>query len=310
MASPDDIPKWQWASRPTTAEEFDAMMVSLDRHLASEGRAPSQRGLKAALVVSSTLGLSGTPILGGRSGRGAPFSPVDLLARVHDWYVDTYAEKANIDFSPGSVVMQLHGNLWRLKMPWIMGSAQAFIDRDLSNQGNRLSKPGSPPVSLNVLRSVEGITQPYASRLTNEDLRHVMETFAHGFLAVAWLDNLKGNDLFNEARVDYRHSVEALLRGGELGKARWETAQCAEKVFKGLLAQAGHSYPTKGGQGHDIAHLGDLVREKLRVRLVENDLTAAHCSTAMRYGEEKTSLDEALAAHQALLRILNAIRSA
>ena len=306
----DRLFEWSWDIRPATVEEFDRMMVSLDGHLASLGLGPAQRPMNAALVVSSTLGLSGTPILGGKADRGAPFSPKDLLARVHDWYEESYGDKTKIDFSPGSIVVSLHGNLWEMKMPKVWGSFQLFIRPDLSSQGNTIATKGSPPVSYNILCSVQGMTQTYANRLTREEMASLAGRFINGYEAVVCLDDLKGHDLFEEARGDYRHSVDALLTGRELGKARWDTAQCAEKVLKGLLARDGHSYPTFGGKGHDIERLGELVKEKLGFELPAADLAAVHCSPAVRYGEQKNTTEEALSAHEALVRLLQALAKA
>lgn len=281
-------------------------MVSLDRHLANLGLSPAQRPLNAALVVSAKLELSGTPIIGGSGNRGEPFSPTDLLARVHDWYRDSYGDKVKLDLSPGSIVVSLHGNLWEMKMPKIWGAVQLFVNQDLSTQGKRLSTKGSPPASHNILSSVQGLTQAYASRLKKDELPFLAGKFINGYQAVECLDDLKGHDLFQEVRGDYRHSVDALLTARELGKARWDTAQCAEKVLKGLLARAGHKFPTSGAKGHDISHLGDLVSEKLGIALPPTDLNAVNCTAAVRYGETKSSIEDALSAHESLVRLLGA----
>lgn len=298
---------WSWDMRPTTMEEYDRMMVSLDRHLASLELNPAQRPLNAALVVSSTLGLSGTPIIGGSGDRGEPFSPADILARIHEWYSESYGERTKIDFSPGSIVVQLHGNLWEMKMPKVWGSFQLFIRPDLTNPGNTIATKGSPPVSHNILCSMQGMTQIYANRLTREEMASLAGRFINGYEAVVCLDDLKGHDLFEEARGDYRHSVDALLTGRELGKARWDAAQCAEKVLKALLARDGHAYPTFGSKGHDIEHLGGLVKEKLGFDLPAADLAAVHCLPAVRYGEQKSTIEEALASHEALVRLLQVL---
>lgn len=306
----DRLFEWSWDMRPATIEEYDRMMVSLDKHLASLDLGPAQRPMNAALVVSSTFGLSGTPILGGSGDRGEPFSPADLLARVHDWYSETYGDKIKIDFSPGSVVVPLHGNLWEMKMPKVWGSFQPFISHDLSNEGNRIATNGSPPVRHNILCSLQGITQAYANRLSKDDMLLLAGRFINGYEAMVCMDDLKGSDLFEEARGDYRHSVDALLTGRELSKARWDTAQCAEKVLKGLLARDGHSYPTFGAKGHDIEHLGGLAKEKLGIDLPASDLALIYCPPAVRYGQEKCTIEQALAAHEALVRLLNLLSKA
>jgi len=296
--------------RPATSEEYEKMMVSLDGHLASLGLGPAQRPLNAALVVSATLGLSGTPILGGSSDRGENFSPKDLLARVHDWYEETYGDRTKIDFSPGSVVISLHGNLWEIKMPKVWGSFRMFISPDLSNTGNHIATRGAPPVQHNILCSVQGMTPAYAKRLSKDEMLLLAGNFINGYEAVMCLDDLKGHSFFDEARVDYRHSVDALLTGHELSKARWDTAQCAEKVLKGLLGRDGHAYPTSGRKGHDIEHLGDLVKEHLGIDLPTADLAVVHCSPAVRYGQERSTTEQALAAHEALVRLLHLLAQA
>ena len=307
----DRLFAWAWEMRPTTVEEFDQMMVSLDRHLASLGRTPEQRPLNAALLVSSKLGLSGTTILPAAHERGEPFSPADLLARVHDWYDASYGSKLNIDFSPGSIVVSLHGNLWEMKMPKVWGHFQPFITRDMNRPAApQIAVKGSSPIRHNILWSIEGMTEAYAARLSQDDLLVLAGKFVNGYPAMVCLDDLKGHDLFDEARGDYRHSVDALLTGREIGKARSDTALCAEKVLKGLLARDGYAYPTSGQKGHDIVHLGELIKKHLLIDLPASDLKLIYCSPAVRYAEQKETIEDALAAHQALVRVLQLLAKA
>lgn len=302
MDSKDD---WTWPSRPTTASEFDAMMSHLDHHLATHNLLPAQRSLNAARLVSMALKLSGTPILGGGEGRGEPFSPRDLLARVFDWYDDIYADRNKIDFSIGYVVFPLHNTYWRLRIPLTYGTVVAFVDRNLASQGRQTK---TEPASHNVLTGLQGVTQAYSDRLTDADLARVMQAYGRGYAAMVTLDELKGHDLFDQARGDYAHSVEALANGQALSKARWDTAQCAEKVFKGLLGRAGQTFPTSAGQGHDIVHLGALVTAHFGITLPEGALRAIHCSPKLRYGEMNVDLNEAWTSHDALLDILTRLR--
>lgn len=306
----DRLFEWSWGIRPATVEEFDQMMASLDKHLASFGSGPEQRPLTAAMLVSSKLGFDGTPILGGSPDRGDPFSPADVLARVHEWYEENYGDKIKIDFSPGSVVISLHGNLWEIKMPKVWGHFEPFISTDLTQDGPQIAVRNSPPVRHNILRSVQGMTQAYANRLNHDDFFQIGGWFGSGYQAMVCLDDLKGHDLFDEARGDYRHSVDALLTSRELSKARWDTAQCAEKILKGLLARDGHTYPTHGSKGHDIELLGGLLNEKLGIDLQKADLTRIYCSPDVRYGVQKSTIEEALAAHQSLVRVLKRLADA
>lgn len=302
MSAPSN---WTWPSRPTNEDEFDAMMTSLDRHLADRGLQPFQRGMHAVPLVSNRLGLSGHSLFPSPEQRGAPFSPTDLLGRVHDWYDANYGDRMHMEMSPGSVVFPMHGTLWLLSLPRVWGSVQMFIDQDLTNTGVRIGAHGQQ-ASLNILTSIRGMTQAHARRLQDEDFRTIMLAFQRGWSALNFLDGLTGHAFFDQARNDRKLAVISLMEGNS-HKARWDTAQCAEKVFKGLLAGAGHAYPTSGTKGHDIPFLGALVSERLGANLPEQDLVSVHCATAIRYAELPSSQEDAVSAHDALLRLLDAL---
>lgn len=283
------------------------MMLSLDRHLSSKGLPPSQRSMRASMQLSWTLGLDGTPIFGGSADRSPDFSSRDLLARVHDWYSEHYGNAMKIDMSPGKILIFVNGNLWKLQLPMLMGSMTVVADRDLSLCKQKSIDRGS--VVFNVLCAMEGLTQTFASNLSDRELAFIHHAFAHGWQAIMTLDALRGHHLFDEARSDYRHSVDAVATGREYGKGRWETAQCAEKLLKGLLAKEGHSYPKNAGKGHDHVHLGTLIGEKLGISLDERHLATLRTSPAVRYGEESSTLEQAMGSHAALLCLLRALSS-
>jgi len=146
-----------------------------------------------------------------------------------------------------------------------------------------------------------------ANKLSDQELAFFFHAFAHGWQAIMTLDSLGGHALFSEVKADFRHSVDAIASRREYGKARWEAAQCAEKLLKGLLAREGHSYPKDAGKGHDHVHLGKLLQEKLGIRISEEILTALKTSPAVRYGEEASTLEQAMASHSALLALLRTL---
>lgn len=293
---------WTWPKRPTTEVEFNAMMMALDQHLAVKGLRPAQRAFNATRLISMAFKFS-APILGGRGPRGEPFGPTDLMARVFEWYDATFGERNKIEFSPGSTVMVLRGTYWRIRMPFIQGSFDVVISRNLQF-GAVDGVASNTPEPINALQSVEDLTQAYANSLTDEELIYIFNEVAGGYHAVMALESLRGHALFDQARGDYRHSVEALLAGHHLSKARWDNAQCAEKVLKGLLSRAGHSYPTKGASGHDILELGRLVNKNLGVNIPEGCLRSIHCPTIVRYGEMNVDQNEAYTSHKDLLTML------
>jgi len=283
------------------------MMSHLDQHLASHGYAPPQRSANAARLVSIALGLSGTPIFGGGLERGEPFGPRDLIMRVFEWFKDTYGDRNKVDMSLGYVVFPLRETYWRLRIPLSFGTVSPFADRDLKNSGQQIGTQ-SKPATLNVLRGLHGATQYYVDRLTDAELARTLEAYYRGYAALAALDELKGNDLFDQARGDYAHSVNALTEPLALNKARWDTAQCAEKVFKGLLDRAGQTFPKDAKRGHDISYLGGLVAAHFGVALAPNALNSVHCPPSVRYGEMNVDANEAWTSHDALLYVLGRLR--
>lgn len=229
MSDRDKLDDWLWFLRPTSPQEFDAMMLSLDKHLAACGLLPAQRGLNASRLVSMRLRLSGVNAFPSPEQRGAPFSPTDLLGRVHDWYRDNYAKRMFLG-AAGGVVFNLRGTFWELRLPIVYGTGRLFADRNLQNVGNNMGV--REPCTLNAITYINDLTQTYANTLTDEELHHICSTFAHGVEALNVFDSLKNHELFDHARGDRKLAVVALMDGRSASVARWQTAQCAEKVIK------------------------------------------------------------------------------
>lgn len=301
----DTSDEWTWPHRPANEAEFDAMMASLDRHLAARGAKPHQRGITAASRLCMTFGFT-VPLIGGSGFRGEPFGPSDLVERVYEWYSANFGELNKVDPSPGSTVLWLHGTYRRIKIPLLYGGFNVTIDRDLNSGVQDGVYAGRAP-PINVLRLVDDMTQVYANRLEDTDLEFIWREVLTGYEAVKLLDTLSGHEFFDQARGDYEHSVEALLAGHHLSKARWDNAQCAEKVLKGLLDKAGHKYPTYGAKGHDILELGRLANQKLGLSIPDGCLRSIHCPTSVRYGEMNVDQNEAYCAHKDLLAMLRNI---
>lgn len=295
---------WTWPQRPTSAAEFDAMMASLDQHLAAHEIRPYQRGFRAAMLLSSVFRFQ-VPIVGTTGPRGEPFGPSDLVARAFEWYEANYGERNKVDPSPGSIVIALHGSYWRARMPCLFGTFSIGIDRDLSQWADD-GFPAKGGHQINALALVEDFPQAYASRLSDHDLERIFNEIYFGYHAVMALAGLHGDELFDQARGDYEHSIEAIISGRHLSKARWDNAQCAEKVLKGLLNSAGFrsSYSTQGRDGHDIVKLGQAANEKLGFDFSEGSLRAIYCPTSIRYGEMNVSHNEAYTSHRELLSML------
>lgn len=281
------------------------MMQDLDRALGSTGLTPAQRPIRAATHVATALGYSDKPMLPlERIESSRDFDPGWCVRNAWLWYESVYADQVSMDWGPGALILDIRGTLWRFRMPLIFGRVQIFVDRNLKNVGGSLER-GGRTASVNLLCQIEGLSEELATRLSQAECDKVLAVFRSGFPAVKRLSELKGDGLFQIARNDYVSSIVAML-GSMWAKARWDTAQCAEKVLKGILNREGRKYP-KGSKGHDIVLLGGLVAEATGVQFPHQALAAADCSTNVRYGEVPASQDEALLSHTSLLQILNSL---
>ncbi len=292
---------WSWPAKPTTEAEFNSMMVSLDTHLARSGLLPFQRPLNAQRLVSMRLGLSGTTF-GPLSApmRTEPFNPTDTLMRVAEWLHANYGQRLNPHFESRSIALDLHGTLWRMRLPIVYGTIHWFFDPNLSNDEKALGT--NSPATGNVLNLIEHFTPTYASRLSQPDIKGIAYTFTLGFEAIEALESLTGHQLFDLARLDYTHSVDALI-SGMWSKAWWETAQTLEKLMKGLLSLERQPFP-KGRQGHDISTVGKAFGDFFGVNLPASRLRAIDCKADVRYGDAEATREDAFAAHDALLNLV------
>lgn len=298
MTNLDD---WAWTSQPATEPEFEAMMASLDTHLASCGVLPHQRAFAAQRLVARTLGMTfSIPPPPRRSLH--TFDADDAIHWVSDWFKAIYGKRLNPHFEARSVAVEIRGTLWRMRLPIIYGAMQWFFDPDLDNKG--ISLAVRAPATGNVLTLIEDFTPALAQRLSHAEIKEIGASLLLGFERVDALDFFKEHVLFDQARLDYAHSVDALISGIAWNKARWETAQAAEKIIKGLLKLAGKAYPTQGKDAHNIRHLGGLAADQLGVAIPKAILESIDCKPAVRYGEDEATKAQALGAHQAFLELL------
>lgn len=298
MTNLDD---WVWTSQPATEPEFEAMMASLDTHLASCGVLPHQRAFAAQRLVARTLGMTFSIPPPPRRCLHT-FDADDAIHWVSDWFKAIYGKRLNPHFEARSVAVEIRGTLWRMRLPIIYGAMQWFFDPDLDNKG--ISLAVRAPATGNVLTLIEDFTPALAQRLSHDEIKEIGASLLLGFEGVDALEFFKEHVLFDQARLDYAHSVDALISGIAWNKARWETAQAAEKIIKGLLKLAGKAYPTQGKDAHNISHLGGLAADQLGVAIPKAILESIDCKPAVRYGEDEATKAQALGAHQAFLELL------
>ena len=291
-----DKDDWTWPAAPSTDAEFEAMMRSLDGHLARLQKPCRNRSLMAWLYISRIPGVPKTAAFTSLGGTALGSHP--LVERAQRWLDEAYRHRPNPFFGTLRVAVDFNATIWAMDVPIVFGSGVFYIDRNWD--GNT----GTRAAYQNALGCICGLTTFAAARLTDDDLGKLEEAVKVGFPAVLMLAQLDDSPLLSMAQLDYAHSVDALVSGMAWHKARWETAQAAEKLMKGLLEAQGKTF-TKGKEGHHLKVIGDDFFNGLGVRIPEPLLAQLDCKSSIRYGDGVATREEAMGAHHAFHRLLN-----
>lgn len=281
-------------------------MAAIDRALNDEGLKPFQRPLHIGLKLWDAFGWEGLAFPPKEIADQPGFDGDVLMAKAYRWYEETYGDKLKGDFAYGFVPTRLGNALWRVRFGLIYSSVQLFVDRNLKNQGVQLGSRGAG-ASLNVLCAVERLPQGLVDRLPDKALREYFEFYCLMYTNLQWRESLPHTDLLSMARADYDESTASVL-GGRYGQARWAAQQAVEKTLKGILTIAGTQYPTGGINGHNLRFIGSLLETRHAITINPAILDLAVCSAKVRYAEEPSSEEQALAANHAVLCVLEQIR--
>lgn len=281
-------------------------MVAIDSALDTEGLRPFQRPIHVGRKFWEAFRWEGQvlppKLLADRPG----FDGDILMAKAHRWYEETYGDRLKSDWAFGYAPVRIGNAIWRVRAPVTYGQVRLFIDRSLKSQGTHLGSR-STEASLNVLCEVDGLPQGLVDRLTDRALQEHLEFHVFMHENLQWREELPQTELLTLARADYDESTAAVL-GYRFAQARWASQQAVEKTLKGLLSIAGTRYPTGGPNGHDLQHIGGLLKQHHGIDVSTALLSLATCSPKVRYGEERSSEEQALHANHAVLGVLEQLR--
>ncbi|MEQ8832247.1 MAG: HEPN domain-containing protein [Alphaproteobacteria bacterium] len=263
---------------PETDEEFDALMKIVDAELSSEQVPIEKRAIISIMRISEKYGIS-IPIFDPISNPALLKHPASNFGeRINNWFTKVYGDRSKTEFSPGDVVVQLSGDLYRVSIPLIYGRFQ-----------------------VNPIRFVRDLTVAKAQSLHDEDLDRVDEVFDDGIHALTALDQNSHIPLIRQARGDLQAAVEHLMsQRREYGSSKWASLQATEKVLKAALTLEGSEFRLN----HDLAQLFEALNRSGVTIVYAEFVDAIQCRASIRYGEESCSRDEAYRAHRACLRVI------
>lgn len=277
-------------------------MAQIDFKLTNEGVNIPSRPMLAVREVSMKYGLS-MP-LGGDPARLPPDlrENAALSEAINQWYKVNYGNRLKENPCPGQMVVLLDGDLYVLRVPRIFGSVNFVLTRQwLPNPG--ISRG---PATSNIVQLVDEMTSAKAARLSDAALNAIGSAFETAVPAAYTLESTDHNLMFI-ARGDVAVAVSGLMaRGGRNGESKWASLQAADKTLKAAIDLAGAKFKFT----HGLSDLCNTLAEAGLTFDASAQIAAIQCKPGIRYGEELCTREEALAAHQSSLELVNILRDA
>lgn len=304
------------AVRIQSEADFQRHIDSIDRKL-REGRVPIPGRPLAALHEFSVLTRSELAV---RSHDHEPtpgrYLGDDLSVRIAQWYEERYGDRILMEVVDGQVVVLLRGDPWVMELPWILGGGREtnFIcgygrptTLPIEPVTYLLSDPAPPASDYNVLDSIKSLSPALARDLAEQECDMILESFLVGREAYRQLGRTNRDGLLSLVRGDLEAAVAHLTgRVSQTGLSLWASLQATEKILKHFLELVRGKYK----HGHKLS---DFETEAVASGLPPMDptwLTAIQCSAGVRYGEDVVSLEQAVAAHHASLRVISHVLTA
>lgn len=189
-----------------------------------------------------------------------------------------------------------------MEFPLAYGTARIQCSRDLNKERPPviIGTHGNPP-TINPVEFIVGLTQEYASTLTDEELEGISNQFFFGFTAFNRIhEAFDRSELTRQARSDLVASSNHLFHNPpSYGLSKWASLQTAEKVIKQFIIEKGGTPP----RHHNLKQLATLAESLGLRQLPEHLLDDIQCSAEVRYGGINVTAQEAVEAQHATLQV-------
>jgi hypothetical protein len=292
-----------------TEEDFQGVMEQLDEEAKSSGTLIQGRPLRALKRLTELTKTELRLTVPDRDPESGEYSGDDLVIRMEQWYDERYGNRLNLPSNLGTVVFLLRGDLWFFQIPVIRGVGPGVVwiceygaestltsTPEIVRRGQRLARK-----CYNILESVENLPEGLAKSLTEDERKRMLAAFILGIDAHEALDERLPNALIDAARGDLEATVTHLTSHPvHPGQAKWSALQAAEKMLKALITEKHGTF----GYHHNLSTLA-LEVSRLGIPSVDPQLIVLlQTGAGARYGEFAVSIDEAVTAHHASLRIV------
>lgn len=204
-------------------EEFETMMISINHKLSQDGVDISSRPMIAAIDAMTLLKVS-APLAGATLEKVSfPITIMNLSSHINLWYKNLYSDKLKIDLTQAKFPFLIHGDVFEVKVPFIIG--KALIVSTKKNMDSRQV--------LNVVDMIHELADSLRLTLTISDENELQALFSTCLKASQLMKAVHKNDFINSALKDSFVSCENLLmRPKSPDLSAWHSVQFVEKVLK------------------------------------------------------------------------------
>ncbi|HZG44002.1 MAG TPA: HEPN domain-containing protein [Longimicrobium sp.] len=284
---------------PANDAEFNALMERVDAELRADEVPFAARSMAALSSIARRFQIELPGWTVDRDPHPGQYTGMDLTIRVVRWIDERYGNRQQIDLRPGRTVVFIRGDLWEAWLPRLIGSHVLFASATEPSDCIRgvLMEQG-PPSRYNVLDSITDLAPGLRRSLTASETQEILSNFTAALDDYMLIEQARHLPLVHQARHDYDATVHHLLNGAS-GQARWSALQAAEKMLKAYLTHSGVKPPFT----HDLERVARKAVELGLGDVPEAWLSVAQCDAAVRYGDIRVPMEEAVAAHYASLDI-------
>ena len=269
----------------------------IDNKLADEDISIAARPIHAIMAFGTKFKISLPIVVSNHASSNTEYPKQNeyITNAIHEWYKNRYSELLKTDPSIGKTIVIIKGNPMLIKIPLIYG--RAIIIWDINKSGiTGSNKFNNKPSILNVIDIIDGLTDALASEVSKNESKHIIEWFRSSHQIYGFL-KLKGNDeLIAHAMTDLSDSVNHIVtHQPNYNQSRWSSLQACEKIIKAYSKSKGFNFK----RVHNLKELaqGAGIKNSFTLKLLED----IQCAAGIRYGEVKTSKDEAVKAHQSMM---------
>ncbi|WP_445404952.1 hypothetical protein [Acinetobacter vivianii] len=278
---------------------LNEIFENIDIQLIERGIPITHRFLEATTEVSTMFNV---PILIYPKGKIDDGSLEYYLSSCLDnWYTAKYADKRKLNTDLGSFYILIKQDLWKYRVPNFFGTCNFFIEKDLSDKGDKHE--------TNILRMCKDMTQFYVNNLNDSEQLHIFKAYENALEIFQIFRGWRADDvpMLEAIHADMNNiSIQLDTTFPHYGQALFSYLQVGEKIIKSWLLKSELSLKDlKEKYGHNVSKLAKAFNEKYVEQLDINIINDLKNDPNLRYSKEKDfNINDIIKAQNAIFHII------